>query len=117
MAIHTGEKRYQCEICGKRFNQLGNMQKHARNHSGERSVECNKCGKKFADQFDCSRHMQTHTDLEDYQGSQFDKKLSHAPHNLNPQVSIGEDHVNSVSENAFSKPYDFASHMNVDTMK
>ena len=56
---HTREKPFECELCEKRFNQLGNLQRHKtkihswekpndmKNHTGEKPYECELCEKRF----------------------------------------------------------------------
>lgn len=45
--VHSDEKSFQCFQCGKLFNHSGNYKKHMKVHSGERPFKCF-CGKAFA---------------------------------------------------------------------
>lgn len=40
MAIHTGEKRYNCSFCNKKFTQSHHLQNHMITHTGDRPYTC-----------------------------------------------------------------------------
>lgn len=59
-----GEKPYECDICGNKFNSSGAMKKHRRKHTGERPYECKECYAKFAAKETLNRHMKTHSGVK-----------------------------------------------------
>ena len=49
MRVHTGEKRFKCEISLKQFTESGCLNKHLRIHFGEKPFNCKICSKQFVD--------------------------------------------------------------------
>ena len=70
LVVHerTHTKPWQCDSCGKRFSQLGNMNKHhVRIHTKEKPFQCKYCGKSFADRSCKDRHERAvHTKEKPY---------------------------------------------------
>lgn len=57
-ALHsrTGELRFTCNICNKKFTRKITLKGHERSHFGDRPYGCSVCSKSFARVNDCRRH-------------------------------------------------------------
>ena len=63
---HTGELKYSCTICGKRFRGRGPLNKHLRIHSQDRHYVCDQCGASFIQSNHLKQHVRTHTGEKPY---------------------------------------------------
>jgi KRAB domain-containing zinc finger protein len=70
------EKEFECPDpdCTKRFAQNAALKRHEVVHSGERKFECEVCEKKFTYQFNLTEHMLTHMDKQKKFKCKEDKK-------------------------------------------
>lgn len=62
LVVHNKEDRkYQCSLCGSRFNRLGALRYHEKTHRQERNHTCEVCKKSFLAKYDLTKHYRTHT--------------------------------------------------------
>ncbi|XP_058886595.1 PR domain zinc finger protein 15-like isoform X1 [Acipenser ruthenus] len=55
-----------CEICGRIFNSIGNLERHKIIHTGVKSHGCDRCGKSFARKDMLKEHLRVHDNIRDY---------------------------------------------------
>ncbi|KAF3856554.1 hypothetical protein F7725_017277 [Dissostichus mawsoni] len=55
--IHQERQALMCKICNKAFKHKHHLIEHSRLHSGEKPYQCDKCGKRFSHSGSYSQHM------------------------------------------------------------
>lgn len=63
MFVHEGIKQHPCDICGRRFSDKRYMEDHRRIHTGERPYVCDLCGKTFKQSASLFIHKELHKGL------------------------------------------------------
>ena len=76
----SGEKRFSCKVCDKKFNRKQPMLEHERIHSGKKPFKCIYCNKTFTQSGSAKRHERSHTR---------DKPFTHTANN---QQKISNNH-------------------------
>ncbi|XP_073417962.1 oocyte zinc finger protein XlCOF7.1-like [Dendrobates tinctorius] len=78
--IHTREKPYCCTECQRRFPCNSQLIIHQRTHTGEKPYSCPECGKGFISNSDLLRHTRIHTGERPFKCSECGKCFSQKPH-------------------------------------
>ncbi|XP_062342029.1 PR domain zinc finger protein 15 [Osmerus eperlanus] len=55
-----------CEMCGRIFNSIGNLERHKIIHTGVKSHGCDQCGKSFARKDMLKEHLRVHDNIRDF---------------------------------------------------
>ena len=65
--IRIGPVQWACPYCSKVFPNAADVKKHIRIHTGEKPFECHICGKSFAQKSNCNTHLKKfHTQTYQY---------------------------------------------------
>lgn len=62
----AGEKKFECDICGKKFIHSYTLTAHRRIHTGEKPFVCSICGHSCTTSTQLTLHTRTHTQERPY---------------------------------------------------
>lgn len=58
--VNHVSKKYECDLCRRKFTQLRDMERHRRIHTGERPFTCDICNKSFSRKDNLKSHVRKH---------------------------------------------------------
>lgn len=77
MNIPSDNKKYECEVCHKKFNFKTVLSTHLKVHAGIKNFKCDECKKLFLDKDSLKRHMVVHTKVKAFKCKECGKEFAH----------------------------------------
>ena len=108
---HSGEKPFECFLCGKRFAEAQSLTKHTAVHSGEKPHKCCVCDKAFSGLSYLSNHMTTHGGDQPYRCLRCDKGFCNAG-NLEVHEKLAHSDVKPFQCDVCEMAFKMKSHLN-----
>ncbi|KAM9364228.1 uncharacterized protein KZ484_010504 isoform 3-T3 [Pholidichthys leucotaenia] len=117
MRTHMGKKPYFCEVCGQNFTRSDHLKTHMRTHTGEKPYSCEICGQCFTKSDHLKNHMRTHTGERPYSCEMCGKGFSNrSTMNQHVRTHTGEKpHSCEICGKSFSMRINLKGHMRIHT--
>ncbi|XP_028315773.1 zinc finger and SCAN domain-containing protein 21-like [Gouania willdenowi] len=115
MKIHTEGKQFECDFCSKCFNYKAGLQSHLKIHTGEKPFNCDVCRKFFMHKSDLKKHMRIHSGEKPFKCDVCSKCFIQKPHlKLHMRIHTGEKPFKcDVCGQPFTRKNHLESHMRV----
>lgn len=117
MRLHSGERPFNCHICGKNFSTKWNLQLHRWTHASRslKPYKCSLCKSAFIRHSEYTSHMHSHRNVRPYTcnycGSQFIRKYNCIRHAREHESE--KPFVCNICQKSFHRRYYLKEHMRI----